>query len=227
MGPLGPGDARRHTRRRIIGRMKLVIIDRDGTLCVEREGYIQTPDEWEPLPGALDAIARINQAGYHVVIAANQPGLGRGLFDMAAFNAIHAKMNKQLAAVGARVEALFFCPHAPDEGCSCRKPLPGLFRQIGERYKVDLRQVHAVGDSVRDVQAAAAAGCVPHLVLTGKGASAQTDPLPPEFPPGTRVHADLAAFATAFVAEVEAQQVAARAEAEAQADKAPTPPRAA
>lgn len=207
--------------------MKLVIIDRDGTLCVEREGYIQTPDEWEPLPGALDAIARINQAGYHVVIAANQPGLGRGLFDMAAFNAIHAKMNKQLAAVGGRVEAVFFCPHAPDEGCSCRKPLPGLFRQIGERYKVDLRQVHAVGDSVRDVQAAAAAGCVPHLVLTGKGAPARTDPLPPEFPPGTQVHADLAAFATAFVAEVEAQQAAARAEAEAQADKAPTPPRAA
>ena len=227
MGPLGSGDARRRTRRRIIGRMKLVIIDRDGTLCVEREGYIQTPDEWEPLPGALDAIARINQAGYHVVIAANQPGLGRGLFDMAAFNAIHAKMNKQLAAVGARVEALFFCPHAPDESCSCRKPLPGLFQQIGERYKVDLRQVHAVGDSVRDVQAAAAAGCVPHLVLTGKGAPAQTDPLPPEFPPGTRVHGDLAAFATAFVAEVEAQQAAARAEAEAQADKAPTPPRAA
>ena len=87
--------------------MKLVIVDRDGTICVEREGYIQTPDDWEPLPGALDAIARINQAGYHVVIAANLPGLGRGLFDMAALNAIQAKMNKQLAAVGGRVEAIF------------------------------------------------------------------------------------------------------------------------
>ena len=204
--------------------MKLVIVDRDGTICVEREGYIQTPDDWEPLPGALDAIARINQAGYHVVIAANLPGLGRGLFDMAALNAIQAKMNKQLAAVGGRVEAIFYCPHAPDEGCTCRKPLPGLFQQIGERYKVDLRNIHAVGDSVRDVQAAVAAGCVPHLVLTGKGAPTQTDPLPPAFPPGTRVHADLAAFATAFVAEVEAQQAAARAEADAKADRtAPAP----
>ena len=204
--------------------MKLVIVDRDGTICVEREGYIQTPDDWEPLPGALDAIARINQAGYHVVIAANLPGLGRGLFDMAALNAIQAKMNKQLAAVGGRVEAIFYCPHAPDEGCTCRKPLPGLFQQIGERYKVDLRNIHAVGDSVRDVQAAAAAGCIPHLVLTGKGAPVQTDPLPPEFAPGTRVHADLAAVATAFVAEVEAQQAAARAEADAKADRtAPAP----
>ena len=204
--------------------MKLVIVDRDGTLCVEREGYLQTPDDWAPLPGALDAIARLNHAGYQVVIAANLPGLGRGLFDMAALNAIQAKMNKQLAAVGGRVEAIFYCPHAPDEGCTCRKPLPGLFQQIGERYKVDLRNIHAVGDSVRDVQAAAAAGCIPHLVLTGKGAPVQTDPLPPEFAPGTRVHADLAAFSTAFVAEVEAQQAAARAEADAKADRtAPAP----
>ena len=102
--------------------MKLVIVDRDGTVCVEREGYIQTPDEWEALPGALDAIARLNQAGYHVVVAANMPGLGRGLFDSAALNAIHTKMAKQLAAVGGRVEAIFFCPHAPEEACTCRKP---------------------------------------------------------------------------------------------------------
>jgi len=186
--------------------MKLVIVDRDGTINVEREGYIQTPDEWEPLPGALDAIARLNHAGYHVVIAANMPGLGRGLFDMAALNAIQAKINKQLAAVGGRVEAMFYCPHAPDEGCACRKPLPGLLLQIGERYKVDLRQVHAVGDSERDAQAAAAAGCIPHLVLTGNNVPAQTDPLPPAFPPGTRVHADLAAFATALIGEAEADE---------------------
>ena len=204
--------------------MKLVIVDRDGTLCVEREGYIQTPDEWEPLPGALDAIARLNHAGYHVVMAANLPGLGRGLFDMAALNAIQARMNKQLAAVGGRIEAVFYCPHAPDEGCSCRKPLPGLFQQIGERYKIDLRQVHAVGDSVRDVQAAHAAGCVPHLVLTGMGAPTQTDPLPPEFPPGTRVHADLAAFASDFIAAMEAREAAA---GTAGAAPEPAPPAAA
>lgn len=184
--------------------MKIVIVDRDGTINVEREGYIQTPEEWEPLPGALDAIARLNHAGFHVVIAANMPGIGRGLFDMSALNAIHALMNRQLAAVGGRVEAVFFCPHAPTEDCQCRKPLPGLFLQIGERYKLNLNQVHAVGDSIRDVKASAAAGCIPHLVLSGLGAPATTNPLPPEFPAGTRVHADLAAFATTFIAEMEA-----------------------
>ena len=193
--------------------MKLVIVDRDGTVCVEREGYIQTPDEWEALPGALDAIARLNQAGYHVVVAANMPGLGRGLFDSAALNAIHTKMAKQLAAVGGRVEAIFFCPHAPEEACTCRKPAPGLFQKIGERYKVDLKQVHAVGNSLSDAQAAHAAGCVPHLVLTGRHAPQADAPLPPDYPAATRVHADLAAFATAFIAEQEALAAATRAQA--------------
>ncbi len=193
--------------------MKLVIVDRDGTVCVEREGYIQTPDEWEALPGALDAIARLNQAGYHVVVAANMPGLGRGLFDSAALNAIHTKMAKQLAAVGGRVEAIFFCPHAPEEACSCRKPAPGLFDKIGERYKVDLKQVHAVGNSLSDAQAAHAAGCVPHLVLTGRHAPQADAPLSPDYPAATRVHADLAAFATAFIAEQEALAAAMRAQA--------------
>ena len=193
--------------------MKLVIVDRDGTVCVEREGYIQTPDEWEALPGALDAIARLNQAGYHVVVAANMPGLGRGLFDSAALNAIHTKMAKQLAAVGGRVEAIFFCPHAPEEACSCRKPAPGLFQKIGERYKVDLKQVHAVGNSLSDAQAAHAAGCVPHLVLTGRHAPQADAPLPPDYPAATRVHADLAAFATAFIAEQESLAAATRAQA--------------
>ena len=193
--------------------MKLVIVDRDGTVCVEREGYIQTPDEWEALPGALDAIARLNQAGYHVVVAANMPGLGRGLFDSAALNAIHTKMAKQLAAVGGRVEKIFFCPHAPEEACTCRKPAPGLFHKIGERYKIDLKQVHAVGNSLSDAQAAHAAGCVPHLVLTGRHAPQADAPLPPDYPAATRVHADLAAFATAFIAEQESLAAATRAQA--------------
>ena len=123
MGPLGaPGAA----GRRIIARMKLVIVDRDGTLNVEREGFLQSPDDWQALPGALDAIARLNHAGFQVVIAANWPGLGRGQVDMATVNAIHARMNKQLAAAGGRIEAIYFCPHAPDEGCTCRKPATGL-----------------------------------------------------------------------------------------------------
>lgn len=190
--------------------MKLVIVDRDGTICVDREGYIQTPEDWEPLPGALDAIARLNHAGWHVVIAANMPGIGGGQFDMATLNAIHAKMAKQLAAVGGRIDAIFFCPYAADELSSDRKPEPGMFLRIGERYKVDLTQVHAVGNSLADVQAAVAAGCVPHLVLTGRGAPAQTDPLPPQYPLGTRVHADLAAFADVFIAETETQAEAAK-----------------
>ena len=200
--------------------MKLVIVDRDGTLNYEREGYIQTPEQWEPIPGALDAIARLNHAGFHVVIVANLPGLGRGLYDVDALNAVHARMQRELAQAGGRIEAVFFCPHAPDEGCDCRKPKPGLFEQIGTRYKVDLTQVHAVGDSERDLQAAHAAGCVPHLVLTGKTELAEGQPLPPEFPPDTRVHADLAAFATSFIAEQEAQEAAQAQAAAATAEQA-------
>jgi D-glycero-D-manno-heptose 1,7-bisphosphate phosphatase len=185
--------------------MKLVIVSCDHTVHAEREGVLHTPATWQPQPGALDAMARLNHAGYHVVLAANLPGLGLGRFDTAALNALQAAMNKQLAAAGGRVEALFYCPHAPDEGCTCRKPLPGLFQQIGERYKVDLHQVHAVGDSLHDVQAAIAAGCIPHLVLTDKNAPAPTDPLPPD----TRIHTDLAAFASALIGDTNLPPLAA------------------
>lgn len=175
--------------------MKLVILDRDGTINADSDEFIKSPDEWQPLPGALEAIARLNHAGWHVVVASNQSGLGRGLFDVATLNAIHAKMHKALAAFGGRIDAVFYCPHSPDEGCNCRKPLPGLFEQIGERLGVDLRQVPVVGDTVRDLQAGAAAGCAPHLVLTGKAEALAGRPLPAEFPAGTQVHADLGAFA--------------------------------
>lgn len=174
--------------------MKLVILDRNGTINAESEDYIKSPEEWVPLPGALEAIARLNHAGFHVVVAANLAGLGRGLYDVASLNAIHTRMYKQLAAVGGRIDAVFFCPHSADEACSCRKPQPGLLEQIGERYGVDLAGVPAVGDNADDAQAAAAAGCEPHLVLTGRSAVLRGRPLPPEFPPQTRVHADLAAF---------------------------------
>jgi D-glycero-D-manno-heptose 1,7-bisphosphate phosphatase len=180
--------------------MKLVILDRDGTINVDSDEFIKSPAEWEPLPGALDAIARINHAGWHVVVASNQSGLGRGLFDVVALNAIHTKMHKALAAVGGRVDAVFYCPHSPEEGCSCRKPAPGLFEQIGERFGVDLKGTPTVGDSLRDMQAGAAAGCEPHLVLTGKGEAFRAGPLPPTFPAGTTVHADLAAFADHLIA---------------------------
>jgi len=173
---------------------KLVILDRDGTINQDSDDYIKSPEEWIPLPGALEAIARLNHAGWHVVVASNQSGLGRGLFDMATLNAMHAKMNKLLSGVGGRIDAVFFCPHGPEDQCHCRKPLPGLFEQIGERLGVDLHGTHVVGDSLRDLQAGVQVGCEPHLVYTGKGAAFRDQPLPDAFSSHTRTHADLAGF---------------------------------
>ena len=181
--------------------MKLVILDRDGTINAESVEFIKSPEEWMPLPGALEAIARLNHAGWHVVVASNQSGLGRGLFDMASLNAMHAKLHKMLAAVGGRIDAVFYCPHTPDDKCHCRKPEPGLFEQIGERYGIDLKGVPVVGDALRDVVAGVAAGCEPHLVLTGNGAVYQGRALPGTFPVGTRVHEDLSAFANWLVSK--------------------------
>ena len=180
--------------------MKLVILDRDGTINTESADFIKSPEEWMPLPGALEAIARLNHAGWHVVVASNQSGLGRGLFDVASLNAMHAKMYKMLAAVGGRIDAVFYCPHTPDDKCHCRKPEPGLFEQIGERYGMDLKGVAVVGDALRDVVAGASAGCEPHLVLTGNGAAYRGRDLPETFPANTRVHEDLSAFADWMVA---------------------------
>ena len=173
---------------------KLVILDRDGTINRASDEFIKSPEEWEPLPGALEAIGRLNHAGYHVVLATNQSGLGRGLFDMAALNSVHAHMMKAMAAHGARIDAVFYCPHAPDEGCHCRKPEPGLLEQIAQRYGISLAGVPYIGDSLRDMQAAASAGCAPHLVCTGRHADLAGHHQAPEgFPSATRVHADLLA----------------------------------
>ena len=150
----------------------------------------------------LDAIARLNHAGCHVVIAANMPGLGRGLFDVSALNAMHAKMHRMLAAVGGRVDAVFYCPHAPEEACTCRKPAPGLFTQVAERYGVSLTGMPSVGDSARDLVAAQAVGCSLHAVLTGKAAGYRDQPLPASYPAHTMVHVDLASFADYLVAQV-------------------------
>ena len=180
--------------------MKLIILDRDGTINGDSDDFVKTPEEWTPLPGALEAIARLNHAGWHVVIASNQSGLGRGLFDVASLNAIHTKMHKMLAAVGGRVDAVFYCPHSPEESCTCRKPLPGLFEQIGARFGVPLKGVPTAGDSLRDLQAGAAVGCQPHLVLTGKSACYRVAQPPEGFPDGTFFHQDLSAFAN-FILE--------------------------
>ena len=186
--------------------MKLVILDRDGTINEDSLDYIKSPQEWLPLPGALEAIARLNHAGWHVVVASNQSGLGRGLFDVAMLNAMHTKMHTMLAAVGGRVDAIFYCPHAPDDKCRCRKPEPGLFEQIGERFGIDMKGVPVVGDTSRDVLAGVAVGCEPHLVLTGKAAGLRGQSLPDSFPQDTRVHQDLGAFAD-FIIQRQAARV--------------------
>ncbi len=179
--------------------MKLVILDRDGTINEDRDDFVKSPEEWVPIPGALEAIARLNQAGWHTVVATNQSGLGRGTFDMATLNAMHTKMNQLLAQHGGRIDAVFFCPHAPEEACSCRKPLPGLLLQIGARFGVKLAETPMVGDTLRDLQAGAAAGCPVHLVRTGKAAeldALQLAQLCAQVPEAAvQVHADLAAFA--------------------------------
>lgn len=175
--------------------MKLIILDRDGTINEDRDDFIKSPEEWVPIPGALEAIARLNHAGWHTVIASNQSGLGRGLFDISALNAIHAKLHKQLAALGGRMDAIFFCPHTPDDNCNCRKPLPGLYEQILDRMGIDANGVLSVGDTLRDIEAIVAAGCEPHLVLTGKAEHLRGQTLPPEYPTHTTVHQDLTTFA--------------------------------
>ncbi len=180
--------------------MKVCILDRDGTINQDSDEYVKSPGEWKPLPGALEAIAKLNHAGWHVVVVSNQSGLGRGLFDVASLNAMHAKMHAMLAAVGGRVDAIFYCPHAPEDACRCRKPAPGLYEQIADRYGIDLTGMPTVGDSERDLVAGTAVGCVPHLVLTGKSEGLKGQPLPPGFPRDTVVHDDLMAFATHLVA---------------------------
>ncbi len=179
--------------------IKLVILDRDGTINHDSLDFIKTASEWVPLPGALEAIARLNHAGWHVVVASNQSGLGRGLFEVSDLNDIHAKMHTMLAAVGGRIDAVFYCPHAPTEDCRCRKPSPGLFEQISDRYGFGLKGVPTVGDSARDLAAGVAAGCEPHLVLTGKAAGLGGRALPAEYPAHTKVHENLSAFVDALL----------------------------
>ena len=194
--------------------MKLVILGRDGTINHYRDDHVKSVDELQPLPGALEAVARLNHAGWHTVMATNQAGIGRGLIDMAALNAIHMRLNQLLAEKGGRLDAAFFCPHTPEEGCDCRKPLPGLLQQIGERFGVDLSTVHMVGASLRDLQTAQAAGCIPHLVRSdrlGGLDEAQVAALAAQVP-GSRVHANLSAFAEQLIQQERRAKADARGE---------------
>ncbi|MBE7423895.1 MAG: D-glycero-beta-D-manno-heptose 1,7-bisphosphate 7-phosphatase [Zoogloeaceae bacterium] len=177
--------------------MKLVILDRDGVINHDSDQFIKSPEEWRPIPGSLEAIARLTQWGYRVVVATNQSGIGRGLFDMDALNAIHDRMMKAVALAGGRIDSIFFCPHAADSTCECRKPRPGMLREIAQRYGVSLAGVPAIGDSLRDLQAAVAMGAQPILVLTGKGARTREHS---DLPRETLVFPDLAAVAAQIAA---------------------------
>lgn len=148
---------------------KLIILDRDGVINQDSDNFIKSEEEWIPLPGSLEAIAKLNHAGYIVTVATNQSGLARGLFDVETLNAMHQKMRTLLARFGGQVDGIFFCPHGPDDNCECRKPKPGMYKEISERFGIPLKDVPVIGDSGRDLEAAIAVGAKPILVRTGKG----------------------------------------------------------
>jgi D-glycero-D-manno-heptose 1,7-bisphosphate phosphatase len=172
--------------------VKLVILDRDGTINHDSDNFVKSLEEWRPIEGSLEAIARLTQADYRIAVATNQSGIARGLFDTATLIAIHNNLQRAVAQVGGRIDAFFFCPHAADSACECRKPKPGMLLEIARRFNVSLETVYMVGDALRDLEAAAGAGAKPVLVLTGKGKKTQKEG---KLPPGTAVFEDLAAFA--------------------------------
>jgi len=153
----------------VLVRTDIIILDRDGVINHDSDLYIKSPEEWQPIEGSLEAIARLHQSGIKVVVATNQSGIARGLYDEATLAQIHDKMNHLIAEAGGELAGIFYCPHGPDDGCDCRKPLPGLVHQIQEAFAVDAHNVPFIGDSVRDLMAAEASDCQPVLVKSGKG----------------------------------------------------------
>ena len=168
--------------------MQLIILDRDGVINEDSDEFIKSPQEWTPIRGSLEAIARLHRAGWRVVVATNQSGIARKLFDLDTLARIHETMHRRVIETGGLIEAVFFCPHGPDDRCTCRKPLPGMFHDIAERLRIDLQGVPAIGDSLRDIQAAQTAGAAPLLVKTGKGFGTVSHP---DFDPSVPVFNDL------------------------------------
>jgi D-glycero-D-manno-heptose 1,7-bisphosphate phosphatase len=174
----------------------LLILDRDGVINEDSPDFIKSPDEWIPIPGSIEAIARLNRAGFVVTVASNQSGLARGLFTAGTLASIHQKMLQQVADAGGEIAGIFICPHGPDDGCECRKPRPGLYRQVARAFARDLAGVPIIGDSLRDLEAAIAVGARPILVLTGKGKATLAAG---GLPDGAEVFPDLAAAAAALI----------------------------
>ncbi len=177
----------------------LVILDRDGVINRDSDAYIKSPDEWNPLPGSLEAMARLTAAGVRVAVATNQSGLARGYFTRETLAAMHAKLRSLLEEAGGRLEYIAFCPHGPRDGCDCRKPAPGMLHEIADALlesRARLEHVPFVGDSISDVRAALAAGARPVLVRTGKGERVIASG---ELPADVPIHDDLAAFVDAYL----------------------------
>ncbi len=177
--------------------MKLVILDRDGVINRDSDAYIKTPDEWIPLPGSIEAIARLYKAGYRIMVATNQSGVDRGLYDVDMLHRIHARMHQCVQEAGGVIDAVLFCPSA-DDSHPDRKPNPGMYREIATRFGITLNGVPAVGDSRRDLQAARSAGAQPVLVRTGNGARTLASSM--EGFNDVPVFADLATFAEHWLA---------------------------
>jgi len=175
---------------------RLVILDRDGVINYDSDNYIRSVDEWVPIPGSLEAIARLNRAGYTVAVATNQSGIARGYYDESEMHAMHEKMAKLLLPLGGKVDMIAYCPHGPDDACDCRKPLPGLLKQIAAHYACSLEGVPVVGDSLRDLESGLAVGARPFLVRSGKGERTIASG---KFPEGIPVFADLAEFVDAWL----------------------------
>jgi len=146
-----------------------IILDRDGVINVDSAHYIKNADEWQAIPGSIEAIARLCTVGFKVAIATNQSGIGRGLFSLADLENIHKKLSAQVEQRGGVISGIFYCPHRPEDNCACRKPKTGLLDEIEKQFAIKLTGVPFIGDAERDIQAALAKHCEPILVRTGKG----------------------------------------------------------
>lgn len=176
--------------------MKLIILDRDGVINFDSDEFIKSEDEWKAIPGSLEAIARLSHDGYRILIASNQSGLARKKFDIIALNKIHQKMLNHLSQFGGTIDAIFFCPHGPRQGCDCRKPKPGLLNEIASRLRITLDDVPMIGDSLSDIEAARAVNAKPILVRTGNGQKLIDDNKVPDRVP---IYSNLAAAVDALI----------------------------
>lgn len=180
--------------------MKLIILDRDGVINHIHDHHIKTPEEWVPIDGSLDAIVRLKHHGYRIIVTTIQSGISRGILEMDMLNRIHKKMLQSIADCGGSIDAIFFCPHTAEEQCECRQPKPGMFQEIERRWNIPLKDVPCVGDRLRDLQAAEAAGGIPYLVRTGKGKLTLQQGNLPE---GTRIYASLEMIVNDLLANTE------------------------